>query len=201
MPGNPAGREATFDGTVIVAHPRLLVAETLCLALNGIGIDATLDRTATADFALVDTGDTPTIERLLLAGVIVIAFGSADAITVARALRAGAVAHIGDNISFVDVADHLRAAAAGINPERSGATNTLEWNADARSLEALTRREREVLRLLVSGRRAADIAHSDFVSVTTVRNQIQSILTKLGAHSQLEAVAIAVRAGWTPLAA
>jgi DNA-binding NarL/FixJ family response regulator len=120
---------------------------------------------------------------------------------VARALRAGAVAHIGDNISFVDVADHLRAAAAGINPERSGATNTLEWNADARSLEALTRREREVLRLLVSGRRAADIAHSDFVSVTTVRNQIQSILTKLGAHSQLEAVAIAVRAGWTPLAA
>jgi PAS domain S-box-containing protein len=57
----------------------------------------------------------------------------------------------------------------------------------------LTRREVEILRLIASGtstRVAADRLH---VSATTVRNHIQNILRKLGAHSRLEAVAMATR--------
>ena len=34
-----------------------------------------------------------------------------------------------------------------------------------------------------------------FLSVNTVRNHMQHVLNKLGAHSKLEATAIAVRAG------
>ncbi len=61
----------------------------------------------------------------------------------------------------------------------------------------LTPRERAVLAGLVGGLRPADIARRDFVSVVTVRNQVQSILIKLNVHSQLEAVAAARWSGWT----
>lgn len=199
MTGSPIGSSAGFDGLVAVVHARRLVAETLVIALRGIGVDAHLDPGTRPDHALVDTHDPATIERLTADGTSVLAFGSADPITVARALRSGAAWHIGDEASFLDVADHLCRLAAGERHPSAGTPPPA--SEESRLLETLTRREVEVLRSLVSGRRAAEIADIDFVSVTTVRNQIQSILTKLGAHSQLEAVSIAVRAGWTPLAA
>lgn len=54
---------------------------------------------------------------------------------------------------------------------------------------ALTRRQREILLLLVDGVRAKEIAARLTLSETTVRNHIRAILLELGAHSQLEAVA------------
>jgi DNA-binding NarL/FixJ family response regulator len=59
----------------------------------------------------------------------------------------------------------------------------------------LTPREREVLQLLSDGESKDRIGARLFLSPNTVRNHIQSILSKLGAHSRLEAVAIAVREG------
>lgn len=59
----------------------------------------------------------------------------------------------------------------------------------------LTRRERQVLDRLAQGDSTEAIARSLFVSTNTVRNHIQSILTKMGAHSRLEAVANASREG------
>lgn len=56
---------------------------------------------------------------------------------------------------------------------------------------SLTRRQREILRLLVEGVRAKQIAGRLTLSETTVRNHIRAILRELGAHSQLEAVALA----------
>jgi DNA-binding CsgD family transcriptional regulator len=53
----------------------------------------------------------------------------------------------------------------------------------------LTRRQREVLYLLVEGIRVRQIAARLNLSETTVRNHIRAILRELGAHSQLEAVA------------
>jgi len=60
----------------------------------------------------------------------------------------------------------------------------------------LSRREDEVLRALADGQSAATIASSAFVSEATVRTQIRAVLTKLGVSSQLQAVALARRAGW-----
>jgi DNA-binding NarL/FixJ family response regulator len=59
----------------------------------------------------------------------------------------------------------------------------------------LTRREHEVLTLLVDGGSTASIAQHLVISLSTARNHIQSIISKLGAHSKLEAVAIALREG------
>jgi PAS domain S-box-containing protein len=59
--------------------------------------------------------------------------------------------------------------------------------------EALTRRELEVLRIISRGLNTKDIATKLHVSPATVRNHVQNILGKLGAHSRLEAVAYATR--------
>ncbi len=59
----------------------------------------------------------------------------------------------------------------------------------------LTAREREVLDLLAQALSNQAIADRLVVSVHTVRNHVQSILAKLGAHSKLEAVTIATREG------
>ncbi len=59
----------------------------------------------------------------------------------------------------------------------------------------LSRREREVLDLLAEGLSNRGIAERLYVSVNTVRNHVQRVITKLGAHSKLEAVAIGVQAG------
>ncbi len=60
---------------------------------------------------------------------------------------------------------------------------------------ALSARELDVLQRLGDGESTGQIAATLFVSVNTVRNHVQSIMQKLGAHSRLEAVAIAVRQG------
>ncbi len=60
----------------------------------------------------------------------------------------------------------------------------------------LTRREREVLRLLASGASNKVIATKLFISPSTARNHVHSIIAKLGVHSRLEAVTLAMRNGW-----
>jgi DNA-binding NarL/FixJ family response regulator len=59
----------------------------------------------------------------------------------------------------------------------------------------LTQREFEVLRLLAKGMSTEGISSLLFLSEHTVRNHVRNILAKLGAHSKLEAVAVAARDG------
>lgn len=59
----------------------------------------------------------------------------------------------------------------------------------------LTKREREILRLLAQGAASASIAARLHVSRTTVNNHVQHILRKLDAHTRLEAVLRAQRGG------
>jgi two-component system nitrate/nitrite response regulator NarL len=58
----------------------------------------------------------------------------------------------------------------------------------------LTVRELEVLRRIVAGESTRQMARSMRIAASTVRTYVQNVLTKLGAHSRLEASAIAVRA-------
>lgn len=62
----------------------------------------------------------------------------------------------------------------------------------------LSEREHEVLRSLAAGEDTKDIAGRLCISPATVRNHIQHILEKLGAHSRLQALAIAFRPGAPP---
>jgi two-component system nitrate/nitrite response regulator NarL len=59
----------------------------------------------------------------------------------------------------------------------------------------LSPRERQVLCALVRGRDTVALARSLGMSANTARSHVQSVLTKLGAHSRLGAVRVAVRSG------
>jgi DNA-binding CsgD family transcriptional regulator len=65
-------------------------------------------------------------------------------------------------------------------------------------LANLSPREFEVLQYLLDGRNQTATAEELFVSPHTVRTHVRNILAKLGAHSSLEAVSLAVRAGMRP---
>ncbi|HWF24042.1 MAG TPA: response regulator transcription factor [Solirubrobacteraceae bacterium] len=58
---------------------------------------------------------------------------------------------------------------------------------------ALTKREQDVLGLLVDGRRLPEIAEALCITRKTAATHIEHILSKLGAHSQAQAVAFAMR--------
>lgn len=81
--------------------------------------------------------------------------------------------------------DLLRSAvrAAG-KRERQQASSPLRF---------LTSREREVLEHLAAGETTTDIARSLHVATSTARTHVQSVLTKLGVHSRLQAVALLLR--------
>jgi DNA-binding NarL/FixJ family response regulator len=64
-----------------------------------------------------------------------------------------------------------------------------------RTLAGLTRRELEVLRLLVDGRSNRQIAEELFISAKTASMHVTNLLAKLGVHSRLEAAAAARRLG------
>ena len=59
----------------------------------------------------------------------------------------------------------------------------------------LTRREREILELVAQGLSNQAIADRLVVSLHTVRNHVQSVLTKLHAHSKAEAARVARHEG------
>jgi putative two-component system response regulator len=61
--------------------------------------------------------------------------------------------------------------------------------------EDITRRELELLRYLARGLSLPDIAQAMSISMNTARNHTQRVIEKLGAHSKLEAVVIAMREG------
>ncbi len=59
----------------------------------------------------------------------------------------------------------------------------------------LTKQEIQIMKMLSSGQSTSAISKKLKISAATVRNHIQHILAKLGAHSRLEAVQIASRTG------
>jgi DNA-binding NarL/FixJ family response regulator len=67
--------------------------------------------------------------------------------------------------------------------------------ADDARMRSLTVREREVLQYMLAGFDRARIAERLMLSVNTVRTHTQNILSKLGVHSSVEAVSIALQSG------
>jgi DNA-binding NarL/FixJ family response regulator len=133
----------------------------------------------------------------------VIVYGNDDGALFFEAVDAGAVGFVSDRAGaseFGRAATALRNGAPSVFPEHTRRRmSSRGWPAADNGLvelERLTRREREVLEGLVAGLSPSAIAERDFVSVITVRNQVQAILTKLNVHSQLEAVATVHRYGW-----
>jgi two-component system, NarL family, response regulator LiaR len=114
---------------------------------------------------------------------------------VQRALQAGAISYLLKNVSADELAAAIRAAHAGqstLAPEAMAAL--LNAASDSPALgHDLTARERDVLALMVKGLSNTEIAERLIVSQSTIKTHVSSILTKLGASSRTEAVALAVQ--------
>lgn len=111
-------------------------------------------------------------------------------------LLAGAVGVVSKEAELEMVLDRLTTVASGGPwPPNGSAPTRRSWlrSASRSGLDDLTRREREVLDRLVLGEGTAAVAAGMSVSYATARTHIQHVLDKLGAHSRLEAVALAVR--------
>ena len=90
--------------------------------------------------------------------------------------------------------DVIAAGGTTFGPEYSGPAS---WRTPAplheHLLGTLTPREMQVLRRIVAGQSTAQMAREMDVATTTLRSYIKNVLAKLGAHSRLEAAAIASR--------
>lgn len=117
---------------------------------------------------------------------------------VMEAVEAGCSSFASMDKSDEEVLTAVRAASAGtphLQPDLvAGLVNQLD-RTQRSAADDLTARELEVLGLLAGGLGNAALADRLGVSINTVRHHVQSILTKLGVHTKLQAVTKAMREG------
>jgi DNA-binding NarL/FixJ family response regulator len=140
-----------------------------------------------------------------LGAAVVILTGETDRVVLAECLDAGAVGVASKAESFDSVIEAVERATRGehvtpVSVRAQYAEELRQHRSDERQrkapFEALSRREREVLLLMLDGVSATAMAETFYVSLPTVRTQIRSILQKLGVKSQLEATALARAHDW-----
>lgn len=129
---------------------------------------------------------------------VVMVTGLVDEAVVLRAVEAGCSGYVTKHQPLEQLVEAVRAAAAGealISPAMLTKLLPRLRRTHHHLGSDLTGRERDVLRLLAQGMSNQAIGAELYVSVNTVRSHVQNVLTKLGAHSKLEAAAIAAREG------
>jgi DNA-binding NarL/FixJ family response regulator len=215
--GNPAHADEGDDLTVVVVDDHATFADLLALGLRhepGLTCGGTATSVEKArvmvdevrpDVVVMDVeiGDDDGIEATAelverYPGLrVVVLTARTDTALIQRAADAGACCLLPKNGSLIEVLHGLRTARQGelsVAPAMLKQLMSGQRQPDPTAI-TLTEREREVLRCLSQGldvRRTASHLH---ISVYTSRGHVRRILAKLGAHSQLEAVAIATRLG------
>jgi putative two-component system response regulator len=126
---------------------------------------------------LVDTAAPDAAVRCVSAGCSGVVAKTATVDDVARAIRR---VHDGE---IVIAAELLSQVVSGLR------------HGEQRIGDDITRRELELLGYLACGLSLPDIAQAMSISMNTARNHTQRVIEKLGAHSKLEAVIIAMREG------
>jgi DNA-binding NarL/FixJ family response regulator len=154
---------------------------------------------AVVDFRLPD-GDGASVTKKVLrispATKVLILTGASDDELLLAAIEAGCSGILTKDRALAELVNAVRLASAGESyiPAQLLATLLQRVRGKRHGLGAdLTARELEMLELVRAGTSTAEIAKQLYLSVNTVRNHIQNILTKLNAHSKLEAVAIATK--------
>lgn len=140
-----------------------------------------------------------------IGGVLAVSGGTAvlvlgtdlGARAVSQALDAGACGYVHQSRGLEAVVSALQRIRRGATVVDVPAAPPVRRSAQAetsyRLAAQLTSRERECLLMLIEGLDTTAMVERLGVSRTTVRTHLQSVLTKLGVHSRLEAVSFAVR--------
>lgn len=118
-----------------------------------------------------------------------------DSVLLSEAMDAGCSGYITKRNGAAEILAAVLAVASDETPVSPDMVRSLMARDQAGIGSDLTERELEVLRIAARGLSNKEIASELFLSVNTVRNHMQHVLNKLGAHSKLEATAIAARAG------
>lgn len=110
------------------------------------------------------------------------------------ALKAGAIGYLLKNVTADELANAIRAAHAG-RPTLAPEAAEVLIRATTHPAEpdpGLTKRELEILQLMVDGLSNPEIAEKLFLSRSTVKFHVSNILMKLAAASRTEAVSMAI---------
>lgn len=128
---------------------------------------------------------------------VLIVTGHHDDSIVVRAVEEGCDGFLRKTASVDEVVAAVRRVHSGeaVFSARDLALVVRRMRTKDRDITALTDREIEVLQRMANGASTEAMAEGLFVSTHTVRSHVRHILSKLGAHSKLEAVAIAIREG------
>ncbi len=184
------------------AEPDLLIvgqATTIAQALQLVG--PTAPDVVLLDHRLPDGDGVASIRdfsRIRPSAKLVVLTATASDRVLVAAMEAGAAGFIAKTQRLDDVIAGVRAAAQGESVVSAKLLTRLLPRLQRQSSGGgteLTEREREILDLLATGLSNADIAQQLTISVHTVRNHVANLSAKLGAHSKLEVLAIAVREG------
>lgn len=204
--------------TVLVVDDHAMIAEGLTEILTAdtditvVGSAATAEAAARLadehkpdvvlmDYRLPDGDGATAAERIRAAhpstAVIMVTASDHDTV-IASAIEAGCSGYITKDRAMSEVVAAVHAAARGDVSFPAWALARMVPHLRERpstSSRKLTERERDVLALLVVGRSTREMAEHLGLSQDTVRSDLQHIRTKLGATTNTEAVAIAVRRG------
>jgi two-component system, NarL family, response regulator LiaR len=114
---------------------------------------------------------------------------------VQKALGAGAIGYLLKDVQADELAEAIRLAYAGQSTFSPEATQALIHAASQPSQPGydLSKRELDVLALMVKGLNNTEIAERLVVSLSTVKHHVSHILSKLGATNRAEAVVLAVQ--------
>ena len=116
-----------------------------------------------------------------------------DSVNLYNALCAGATGYILKSAGDEEIIRAIRDIHAGGSPMSAQiarmVVNTFPArHSDQQLMNALSKREKELLELLAAGYRYKDIADRLFLSIETVRSYIRDIYSKLHVHSRTEAI-------------
>ncbi len=211
--------EVTRRRCIVVAGPATTIVEALAVALDRQpGVRVLSSATSEADlFELIATGQpegvvvyTPDLDPDTITVVdrlkrqekvlrIVVLTGHTSLTALRKAAGAGAAGCLSLRASVRDVAEAICADTTDTMLVDGGALlpppAVHEAEGRGGSAAALTRRELQVLALLADGCSPPNIAATLVISIYTARGHVKNVLRKLGAHSQLEAVATAGKLG------
>lgn len=129
---------------------------------------------------------------------VIVLTGHVTATSVADAAASGVCGFLSKDGHFADLLNTIRTARPGsIAVHPSLVTQLIEHPRTTRPVLArpLSQRELSVLVRMADGRDVTSIASELQISSHTCRGHVKNVLSKLGVHSQLEAVVTAVRIG------